>query len=120
MLLLRLRQACLHPKLTMVERGEDEAVDEDAQEDLAVAMNPTVVNRLLHDDNDFSQIEVIMIHERGKDTCLFVPFMQLLILTLSEQLNLISAQFAWIWPMKLKSFQIVVICYVENVYSVSP
>ncbi|KAI9262419.1 SNF2 family N-terminal domain-containing protein [Phascolomyces articulosus] len=56
-LLLRLRQACLHPKLTMLERGEEEEVDEDAQQDLAVAMNMTVVNRLLHDDTDFSQIE---------------------------------------------------------------
>ncbi|KAI7850279.1 SNF2 family N-terminal domain-containing protein [Circinella umbellata] len=57
-LLLRLRQACLHPKLTMVERDEkEETIDESAQENFAVAMNPTVVNRLLHDDNDFSQIE---------------------------------------------------------------
>ena len=44
----------------MVERDEEEeTIDESAQENFAVAMNPVVVNRLLHDDNDFSQIEVI-------------------------------------------------------------
>ncbi|KAI9498457.1 SNF2 family N-terminal domain-containing protein [Zychaea mexicana] len=57
-LLLRLRQACLHPRLTMLDRSsEEEDVDVDAQEDLAASMDKTVVNRLLHDDTDFSQIE---------------------------------------------------------------
>ncbi|KAI8147061.1 SNF2 family N-terminal domain-containing protein [Fennellomyces sp. T-0311] len=56
-LLLRLRQACLHPKLTTMDRSQDAEIDEDAQEVLAYSMDATVVNRLLHDDTDFSQIE---------------------------------------------------------------
>lgn len=55
-LLLRLRQACLHPSLTLQEGDESEEVAAN-QSNLAEAMKPEVVQRLLSDSASLSQIE---------------------------------------------------------------
>jgi SNF2 family DNA or RNA helicase len=56
-LLLRLRQACLHPSLTVVEgEGEGEA-NPDAEIELAKSMKPEVVRRLLGESTTMAEIE---------------------------------------------------------------
>ncbi|CEP13873.1 hypothetical protein [Parasitella parasitica] len=57
-LLLRLRQACLHPHLTLTE-GDSEAQyeDEEDQTESAKSMNPAIVSRLLSDSATLSDIE---------------------------------------------------------------
>ncbi|KAF7729901.1 hypothetical protein EC973_003635 [Apophysomyces ossiformis] len=55
-LLLRLRQACLHPSLTIQEHSSDES-NEEEQKEVAEHMPATVVSRLLEGSSDFSQIE---------------------------------------------------------------
>ncbi|RCH89099.1 hypothetical protein CU098_000185, partial [Rhizopus stolonifer] len=55
-LLLRLRQACLHPNLTFTE-GDIEEADPEKQEELAKKMKPEVVQRLLSSSATLSEIE---------------------------------------------------------------
>ncbi|KAI8381219.1 SNF2 family N-terminal domain-containing protein [Radiomyces spectabilis] len=56
-LLLRLRQACLHPSLTLKENPDEEEESECKKEKIARTMTSTVVNRLLHENTNFSDIE---------------------------------------------------------------
>ncbi|KAI8331610.1 SNF2 family N-terminal domain-containing protein [Choanephora cucurbitarum] len=57
-LLLRLRQACLHPNLTFVEGdGEVPVEPPENQEQLARQMKPDVVRRLLSDATSIAEIE---------------------------------------------------------------
>ncbi|KAL0145255.1 SNF2 family N-terminal domain-containing protein [Mucor lusitanicus] len=61
-LLLRLRQSCLHPHLTLTEgdsgpQPDDEGQSEETQERAAKNMNPEVIQRLLSDSATLSDIE---------------------------------------------------------------
>ncbi|KAI8881727.1 hypothetical protein K501DRAFT_334481 [Backusella circina FSU 941] len=61
-LLLRLRQACLHPELTLTECDDPSAFLDDGSgpaspEDVARKMKPEVVTRILNSDNSLSEIE---------------------------------------------------------------
>ncbi|KAI7904060.1 SNF2 family N-terminal domain-containing protein [Cokeromyces recurvatus] len=56
-LLLRLRQACLHPSLTLTEGDPGIAVNEDTQIQVAKKMKPEVVERLLRPDNPINSVE---------------------------------------------------------------
>ncbi|KAI9483185.1 MAG: SNF2 family N-terminal domain-containing protein [Benjaminiella poitrasii] len=56
-LLLRLRQACLHPALTVTEGDPDIAPREDEQLKAANEMTPEVVERLLRPDNQLDSVE---------------------------------------------------------------
>ena len=55
-LLLRLRQACLHPSLTLQE-GDTPEEEAKYQDDLAAQLKPEVVQRLLNESTSLSQIE---------------------------------------------------------------
>ncbi|EPB87402.1 hypothetical protein HMPREF1544_05828 [Mucor circinelloides 1006PhL] len=69
-LLLRLRQACLHPHLTLTE-GESEPqpgeVNEEEQEQAAKDMNPEVIQRLLSDSATLSDIECPICMDTAQD-----------------------------------------------------
>lgn len=57
MLLLRLRQACLHHSLTKVEKSLVKS-DEDRQTEIAEGLDQKVVERLINDKEQFDSAEV--------------------------------------------------------------
>ncbi|KAL9557636.1 hypothetical protein MBANPS3_001286 [Mucor bainieri] len=73
-LLLRLRQACLHPHLTLTEGDSGaqqgaagQGQSEDAQEQAARDMNPEVIQRLLSDSATLSDIECPICMDTAQD-----------------------------------------------------
>lgn len=58
-LLLRLRQACLHPELTLTETDDPAAAENGggSPEDVARNMKPDVVSRILNSDDNLSEVE---------------------------------------------------------------
>ncbi|GAN10077.1 ATP-dependent DNA helicase [Mucor ambiguus] len=71
-LLLRLRQACLHPHLTLTEGESDplqggEGQSEEAQQQAARDMNPEVIQRLLSDSATLSDIECPICMDTAQD-----------------------------------------------------
>jgi hypothetical protein len=58
-LLLRLRQSCLHPDLTKYEMNPEEAGRrKEERQASAKAMPESVVHRILHDSDNVSEVEV--------------------------------------------------------------